>query len=181
MLKAAFKSLFHHKTRLALTGLSIILGVAFIAGTFIYTDTTSRAFDGIFDTAFEGVDAVVTSDSPFSFSEGVYFDESMVDDIASVPGVARVTPTLQGLGVTIVGADGQPVGASGPPKFASYIPDDPAVWGPVTFRAGGPPIGPNQAAMDVSSAELGGRRHRHHRVGLSGFDGVHPVGNDRLR
>jgi len=50
MLKAAIKSLLHHKTRLALTGLSIVLGVAFISGTFIYTDTTSAAFDGIFDT-----------------------------------------------------------------------------------------------------------------------------------
>lgn len=156
MLKAAIKSLLHHKARLALTGLSIVLGVAFIAGTFIYTDTTSRAFDGIFDTAFEGVDAVVTSDSPFAFSEGVYFDESMVDDIAAVPGVARATATLQGIGVTIVDADGDVVGASGPPKFASYIPDDPAVWGPATFRTGRPPVGPDEAAMDVSSAELGG-------------------------
>lgn len=156
MLKAAFKSLIHHKTRLALTGLSIVLGVAFISGTFIYTDTTSSAFDGIFDTAFEGVDVVVSSDSPFSFGQGVYFDEELVEDVAAVPGVGSATPTLQGMGVTIIGKDGEVVGASGPPKFAAYIPADPAVWGPVTFRTGGPPIGPDQAAMDVSSAELGG-------------------------
>lgn len=156
MLKAAFKSLVHHKTRLALTGVSIILGVAFIAGTFIYTDTTSRAFDAIFDTAFEGIDAVVTSDSPFDFGEGVFFDESMVDDIAEVPGVTRATATLQGFGVTIVGADGEVLGATGPPKFGSFISDDPADWGPVTFRTGGPPLGPDQVAIDVSSAEAGG-------------------------
>lgn len=155
MLKAAIKSLLHHKTRLALTGLSIVLGVAFISGTFIYTDTTSSAFDGIFDTAFEGVDVVVTSDSPFSFGQGVYFDEELVDDVAAVPGVALATPTLQGMGVSIIGKDGEVVGASGPPKFAAYIPADPAVWGPVTFRSGGPPVGPDQAAMDVTSAELG--------------------------
>ena len=156
MLKAAIKSLLHHKTRLALTALSIVLGVAFISGTYIYTDTTSEAFDGIFDTAFVGVDAVVTSDSPFAFSQGVYFDESIVDDVAAVPGVARATATLQGFGVTIVGKDGEVVGMSGPPKFAAYLPADPQDWGPVTFRAGEPPIGPDQAALDISSAELGG-------------------------
>ena len=155
MLKAAIKSLLHHKTRLALTGLSIVLGVAFISGTFIYTDTTSAAFDGIFDTAFEGVDVVVSSDSPFSFGQGVYFDEELVEDVAAVPGVALATPTLQGMGVSIIGKDGEVVGASGPPKFAAFIPSDPAVWGPVTFRTGGPPVGPDQAAVDVSSAELG--------------------------
>lgn len=98
MLKAAIKSLLHHKTRLALTGLSIVLGVAFISGTFIYTDTTSSAFDGIFDTAFEGVDVVVSSDSPFSFGQGVYFDEELVEDVAAVPGVGLATSTLQGMG-----------------------------------------------------------------------------------
>ncbi|MDJ0791570.1 MAG: FtsX-like permease family protein [Acidimicrobiia bacterium] len=155
MFKAAIKSLLHHKTRLALTALSIVLGVAFISGTFIYTDTTSEAFDGIFDTAFEGIDVIVTSDSPFSFSQGVYFDEEIVDDVAGVPGVARSTATLQGFGVTIVGKDGEIVGASGPPKFAAFIPPDPQDWGPVTFREGVPPEGPDQAALDISSAELG--------------------------
>ncbi|MGI9666790.1 MAG: FtsX-like permease family protein, partial [Acidimicrobiia bacterium] len=156
MFRAAIKSLLHRKTRLALTALSIVLGVAFISGTFIYTDTTSKAFSGIFDTALEGVDVVVTSDSPFSFSQGVYFDESMVDDVAAVDGVAVATATLQGQGVPIIGKDGEVVGPSGPPKFASYIPSDPSVWGPVTFREGRPPAGPNETALDVSSAELGG-------------------------
>jgi putative ABC transport system permease protein len=56
MFKAAFKSLFAHKARLALTSLSIVLGVAFVAGTYIYTDTTNAAFDDVFATAYEGVD-----------------------------------------------------------------------------------------------------------------------------
>lgn len=155
MLKAAIKSLLHHKTRLALTALSIVLGVAFIAGTFIYTDTTGAAFDGIFDTAFEGVDVVVSGESDFSFSQGVYFEESMAADVAAVPGVERATPSLQGQGVSIIGKNGEVVGASGPPKFAAYIPTDPEVWGPVTFRTGGPPEDASQIALDVTSAELG--------------------------
>jgi putative ABC transport system permease protein len=156
VLKAAIKSLFHHKARLAFTALSIVLGVAFIAGTFIYTDTTAAAFDDIFDTAFEGVDVIVTSDSPFQFSEGVYFDASLVDDVASVPGVESAFATLQGLGVQIIDQEGEPLGGNGPPTFAGYLSADPEAWGPITFREGGPPVSDDQIAIDASSAEAAG-------------------------
>ena len=61
MLKSAIKSLLAHKTRMALSTLAIVLGVAFIAGTYIYTDTTNEAFGGIFDEAYVGIDVIVTS------------------------------------------------------------------------------------------------------------------------
>ena len=52
MLTAAVKSLLAHKARLLLTAVSIVLGVAFISGTYIYTDTTNKAFDEVFRTVF---------------------------------------------------------------------------------------------------------------------------------
>ena len=63
MLKSAIKSLLAHKTRMALSTLAIVLGVAFIAGTYIYTDTTNEAFGGIFDDAYVGIDVIVSGDS----------------------------------------------------------------------------------------------------------------------
>ena len=36
------------KVRLALTALSIVLGVGFVAGTFVLTDTMNKAFDDLF-------------------------------------------------------------------------------------------------------------------------------------
>jgi putative ABC transport system permease protein len=39
--KATIKGLLAHKLRLALTALSVVLGVAFVAGTFVLTDTIS--------------------------------------------------------------------------------------------------------------------------------------------
>ena len=45
-----------NKRRLFATFVSITFGVAFIAGTFIYGDTTTKAFEDVFANAFAGVD-----------------------------------------------------------------------------------------------------------------------------
>ena len=140
MLKAAFKSLLAHKTRLVLTAVSIILGVAFIAGTYIYTDTTNEAFSGIMDDAFSGLDVVVTGDSEFTLSgTGIYFDESLVDDIAAVDGVERVIPSVDGIGTQILDQDGEPIGGGGPPQLSGYLPEDLAGAGGIVMREGRAP------------------------------------------
>ena len=64
MLSVTLKSVWAHKLRLGLTGLAIVLGVGFISGTFVFTDTINKAFDGIFEDAFRGVDIVISADSP---------------------------------------------------------------------------------------------------------------------
>ena len=69
MFKASLKGVWAHKLRLALTALAIVLGVGFISGTYIYTDTIGSAFDGIFEDAFEGIDIVISAESDFQFGE----------------------------------------------------------------------------------------------------------------
>ena len=54
MLRASLKSLAGHKLRLALSAVAVVLGIAFVAGSFIFTDTLGRTFDRIFeDTSAE--------------------------------------------------------------------------------------------------------------------------------
>ena len=48
MLRASLKSLFARKVRLVLTTIAIVLGVSFMAGTFVLTDTMNAAFDEVF-------------------------------------------------------------------------------------------------------------------------------------
>lgn len=155
MLKSAIKSLLAHKTRLALTALSIVLGVAFIAGTFIYTDTTKKAFDGIFDDALVGIDAVVTNDSEFAFGQGVYFDESVVVDVAEVDGVDAAVASLTGFGVQIIGPDGEAIGGMGPPQFGAFLPSDESINGGFAIREGRAPTGPTEVVIDAASAADG--------------------------
>ena len=48
MLRATLKSLLARKLRLTLTALSIVLGVGFVAGTYVLTDTMNKAFEDLF-------------------------------------------------------------------------------------------------------------------------------------
>ena len=45
MMGAALKGVLANKVRLTLTGLAIVLGVAFVAGSFIFTDTINTRFE----------------------------------------------------------------------------------------------------------------------------------------
>jgi putative ABC transport system permease protein len=155
MFKAAIKSLLAHKTRLSLSVLAIVLGVAFIAGTYIYTDTSNAAFDGIFDEAFTGIDVVISGESDFSLGQGVFFEEELVNDVAAVPGVARVEPTVNGFGVQVLDREGEPIGGGGPPQLSDYLPTDLDRAGGFVLRDGRPPSGPDEMALDANTAELG--------------------------
>ena len=48
MWRIALKSLLSHKRRLIGTASAVVLGVAFLAGTLVLTDTMRAAFDDIF-------------------------------------------------------------------------------------------------------------------------------------
>ncbi len=58
MLRTAWRNLRHHKLRLVLSGVAIILGVGFVVGTLIFTDTLNRTFTDLF--AQTTSDVVVT-------------------------------------------------------------------------------------------------------------------------
>ena len=47
MLRASWKSLMARKLRLFMSAFAIILGVAFVAGSFVFTDTLGRSFESI--------------------------------------------------------------------------------------------------------------------------------------
>ena len=59
MFKVALKSLLSHKLRMLLTVVSIVLGVSYISGTYIFTDGISKTFNNLFEDVFEGVDVTV--------------------------------------------------------------------------------------------------------------------------
>jgi len=59
MLRATIKSLLARKLRLVLSGLAVVLGVMFVAGAFVVTDTLSRSFDDVFASAFSETDVRV--------------------------------------------------------------------------------------------------------------------------
>jgi len=151
MLRVTLKGIWAHKLRLSLTALAVVLGVGFIAGTFIYTDTIGKAFDGIFDNAFEGVDIVVSADSELQFGEGIYLPEEEVLALAEVEGVDRLDPFLQGLGVVVLDNEGEPIGGGGPPQFAFSFMETDANTGGFTLRDGDYPQGSDEVVIDATT------------------------------
>src|SRR5918999_1295843 len=61
MIRMAVRGLFARKLRSALTGFAVVIGVAFVAGTFIFTDTINESFKDLFERVSKGVDVNVTA------------------------------------------------------------------------------------------------------------------------
>ncbi len=90
MFKIALKSTLAKKLRLVSTALSVILGVAFLTGTLVFTDTIKRTFDDLFADVFAGTDSYVRSESTVDLGMGNEqrgrIPESVVDTVLGVPG-----------------------------------------------------------------------------------------------
>jgi putative ABC transport system permease protein len=61
VLKVALRGLMAHKSRLITTFLAVSLGVAFVSGVLVLTDTVNRTFDDLFSDVYAETDAVVRS------------------------------------------------------------------------------------------------------------------------
>jgi putative ABC transport system permease protein len=124
MLKLTWKNVLAHKRRLASTFLAVMLGVAFLSGTLVLTDTISRTFDDLFADVNRGTDAVVRSstkiEGDFGNDTRGRISTSLLPTLQEVDGVKAAEPQILGYG-QIVGKDGKTLGdpGMGAPTFAS--------------------------------------------------------------
>ncbi|MGH8861247.1 MAG: ABC transporter permease, partial [Jatrophihabitantaceae bacterium] len=111
MRMVSLRNLMAHKVRLALTVISVLLGTAFVAGSFVFTDTLQRSFDTIFQTSDKGIDTQV---KPVHADDaGVPAD--LVARIRAVPGAATVEPRVTGT-VVLVDSHGAKLQSNGAPS-----------------------------------------------------------------
>ena len=66
MFKVAFKGVMARKGRVLTTAIAVLLGVAFVTGTLVLSDTITRVFNDLFADVNEGTDAVVRAESTFN-------------------------------------------------------------------------------------------------------------------
>ncbi|MFE3224585.1 ABC transporter permease [Nocardia sp. NPDC059228] len=161
MRKVALRNLAAHKVRLVLTVLSVVLGTAFISGSFIFTDTLSSTFDSIFAAQAKGVDVRVQPKEQQSL--GVPND--VVDKLSHLDGVKTVAPSVNGPVVLL--KDGHAVQTGGAPSFGqSYLPPGQSVAEPDKFIDGVPPAQPGQVAINRGGAERAGLKVGDHTTVL---------------
>jgi putative ABC transport system permease protein len=157
MFKLARKSTMAHKRRLIGTALSVIIGIAFLAGTFVFTDTIKRTFDNLFADVFKNTDVYVRSNQKIEQDFGPTFrpriPESIIGQVASVPGVTEAEGSVQGF-ARIIGTNGKPIGQeNGAPNFGGTITG--GELSPWKLHDGGLPTGPDQVVLDRASFKDG--------------------------
>src|SRR3954468_13792604 len=119
MLRATLKSLLSRKVRLVLSGLAVVLGVMFVSGSFVLTDTMGRSFDQLFASVYTDIDvqvhAATGTDNP---GTPPTLPADRLTVIRATPGVASATGVVQVNGARLVGATGKVVPAvSGAPRY----------------------------------------------------------------
>ena len=55
----ALKGLLTRKLRSVLTGFAVVIGVAFVVGTLVFTDTIDASFKNLFERTQQGVDVAI--------------------------------------------------------------------------------------------------------------------------
>ena len=135
--KQAYRNLLASKLRLFLTSLAVMLGVGFVVGAFVLGDTISKAFDGVFETANEGVAVQVRGVKTVSDADRQPVPATLLPTIRAVNGVAQAEGTVFGT-AQIIGKDGKAAGIAGPPALGFGWSDD-AELNPLRITAGSPP------------------------------------------
>src|SRR6185369_12945779 len=64
MTKVALRGLLTRKLRSVLTGFAVVIGVAFVVGTLVFTDTINESFKNLFERVQKGVDVSVEAAQP---------------------------------------------------------------------------------------------------------------------
>ena len=160
MLRVTVKGLLAHKLRMALSAFAVVLGVAFVAGSLVFTDTLDKTFTELTrQTAPDVTVRPVQSDAAKATGYGTgAVTADLVDQLAALPGVARADGWITDQGTYVIGKNGKVVGGGGAPGLAGNYDDTPAADGApiVTITQGSPPTGPGQLLLDEKTAAAAG-------------------------
>ncbi|WP_031485955.1 ABC transporter permease [Streptomyces bicolor] len=154
MLKATLRSFLAHKGRLLLSALAVILSVAFVAGSLIFSDTVSRTFDRLF--ASTAADVTVTPketlDETIPSGQTLTLPASLADRIAQVDGVSAARADVDVDGITVADEDRRSVGpTTGAPTIGTAW--NPTERSPVELTSGHAPQGDGQVLIDADTAD----------------------------
>lgn len=155
MTRLAVKSLWARKVRAFATSLAVILGVAFIAGSYVLTDTIFAAFEEIFTESLHGTAVVITAQNPVEqeSNEVPTIPTSYLSKVKGVPGVKQAAGAIFTPG-GFFDAENKAIGTKFAPKFISSV--LPKGLESLTYVDGHKPRGPGEASIDKAAAESAG-------------------------
>jgi putative ABC transport system permease protein len=156
MFRTALRNVLAHKARLLMTVLAVMLGVAFVSGTLVFTNTISEAYQKSSAKGFDQVDVAVTAksreDKGNTIGKSPELTQALLDESAKVPGAANAIGVVSGF-TAIADKDGKLVGGGFQSQGGNYYGDkDPRY----PLAEGAAPHGANQVAIDSETARRAG-------------------------
>jgi putative ABC transport system permease protein len=156
MWRVTRKGLLAHKFRLALTAVAIVLGVTFISGTLVLTDTLHATFTTLFGHIYQNVDFEIRGKAAFTDNTGgggavrKPIPDSIAAEVRRIPGVAYAEGTVGGY-AQFVAPDGQAVTTGGAPTIGLSFDPNPQLSA-LRVSSGHGPTSSDQVAMDAGTA-----------------------------
>jgi putative ABC transport system permease protein len=155
VLKTSMRNFFAHKGRMALSAVAVLLSVAFVCGTLVFTDTMNTTFDKLFSTTASDVTvspkAAKSDDTPQN-GRPESLPASTVQQVTKADGVKSAEGAVSSMNVTVVNSDNKNMGSStGAPTIAGN-------WTKSDLRSmeitsGHAPRGPTETMVDADTAD----------------------------
>ncbi|MFI1657718.1 ABC transporter permease [Streptomyces sp. NPDC020472] len=156
MFRTALRNVLAHKARLLMTVLAVMLGVAFVSGTLVFTDTLSQAFRNQSAKSYDDVAvAVEMYPNPEEARKTPGLSQQVVDEVAKLDGVASVSPRVDGF-AGVPDKNGKLIGLGWANKGANFTPGKDGKDRAYAFTSGAGPVRDTQIALDKDTADKGG-------------------------
>ena len=152
MLRVALKGLLARKLRTVLTGFAVVIGVAFVAGTFVFTDTIDASFKDLFERTQRGVDVSIQQKQAVEEDFGVppTMPAGTLDRVTAVDGVEEAAGYVSADG-SLLDDEGEPILSNGPPTI--IVTHGPDRFDPFDYAQGGPPETDDEVVLDKATAD----------------------------
>lgn len=155
VLKTSMRNFFAHKGRMALSAVAVLLSVAFVCGTLVFTDTMNTTFDKLF--AATSADVTVKpknakdADRPQT-GKPETLPASALEQVRGTSGVKSAEGGVSSLSVTVVNSKNENMGSSngGPTIAGNWTQNDLKA---MEITSGHAPRGPTEVMVDGDTAD----------------------------
>src|SRR4051812_43532369 len=193
MTKVALRGVLTRKLRSVLTGFAVVIGVAFVVGTLVFTDTINESFKNLFERTKQGVDVELESHQAVKadFSTPPTMPASVLDKVKATPGVKVAEGSVSSDGL-LLDKHGKPIVSSGPPTLIISRSEQ-KVFRVLDYESGGPPDTDGEVALDRATAKKYGFKvgaaavvsgdgpaERYRVTGVASLDGKDNLAGTRL-
>lgn len=152
MVAITLKQVFAQRIRLLLTVFAVVLGVSFVTGSLVLTDTSQKLFDEQFQTAAAGADLTVRGAAAFDAAMGVDVEREplpadTIERIQQTEGVKSAVPLAKGQG--LLEFDGDAIVPQGPSVLSTWVAEP---LGAFPIREGSEPGNAGDVLIDLATA-----------------------------